>query len=498
MPGKDETREKYRPAIDANLANEIDAALDGVTLDDLYSEARSAKPASPTPAGGKGLRKGRVIAVDEKREEVIVDFGGKTQGICSTLQFEQVPKVGEEMEFNVDRYDVAEGLLILSKKGSVAQNVSWENIEPGTIVEGMVTGMNKGGLEVQVKNMRAFMPAGQVDLYFNKDLSVFLNQKIVAEVTQCDPERKNLIISRRNVLEREKEAQKQQLMTEIAEGQIRKGTVRSVMEYGAFVDLGGLDGLVHISEMTHRRGRKPSEFVKEGDLVEVKIIKIDKETGKLGLSLKQTMADPWIGVENKYSVGTQVTGRVSKIADFGAFVEAEEGVEGLLPVSEMSWTRVKHPSDVVKEGETLRLVVISLDPTNHKISFSLKQAGPNPWATVNERYATDMLVSGNVTRTADFGAFVEIEPGLEGLVHISELANNRVKNVTDAVKVGQQVQARILDIDKEARRISLSIKRALETAVPLSSSTSTPATPPKKRKEPLKGGLDFDSWNKKL
>lgn len=496
MAEKDETREKYRPALDEKLANEIDAALDGVTLDDLYTEAQAAKPAS-APAAPKGPRKGRVISVDEKREEIIVDFGSKTQGVCSTLQFESVPKVGEEMEFNVDRYDVAEGLLILSKKGSIAQNISWENIEPGTIVEGMVTGMNKGGLEVQVKNMRAFMPAGQVDIYFNKDLSVFINQKIVAEVTQCDPERKNLIISRRNVLEREKEAQKQTLMAEIAEGQIRKGTVRSVMDYGAFIDLGGLDGLVHISEMTHRRGRKPSEFVKEGDIVEVKIIKIDKETGKLGLSLKQTLADPWIGAENKYSVGTQVTGRVSKIADFGAFVEAEEGVEGLLPVSEMSWQRIKHPSDVVKEGETLRLVIISLDPANHKISFSLKQAGPNPWATVNEKYATDMLVSGTVTRTADFGAFVELEAGLEGLVHISELANNRVKNVTDVVKVGQQVQARVIEIDKDARRISLSIKRALETAVP-ASSTPTPAAPPKKRKEPLKGGLDFDSWNKKL
>jgi len=345
--------------------------------------------------------------------------------------------------------------------------------------------------------MRAFMPAGQVDIYFNKDLSVYINQKITAEVTQCDPHQKNLIISRRNVLEREKEQQKATLLAEIGEGQIRKGTVRTVMDYGAFVDLGGLDGLIHISEMTHRRGRKPSEFVKEGDIVEVKIIRIDPDTGKLSLSLKQTLADPWIGAENKYSVGAQVTGRVSKIADFGAFVEAEEGVEGLLPVSEMSWQRIKHPNDVVKEGETLRLIVLSIDVNNHKISFSLKQAGPNPWASVNERYATDMLVTGNVTRTADFGAFVELEPGLEGLVHISELANNRVKNVTDVVKEGQQVSARIIEIDKDARRISLSIKRALETAVPAATS-AVPATPPKKRKEPLQGGLDFGLWNKKL
>lgn len=493
MAEKDSTKEKFRPELDSKLASEIDAALEGVSLDDLMA-TDAPRQQSSQPAD-KGIRKGRIIQVDEKREEIIVDFGGKTQGICSTLQFEQVPKVGEEMEFNVDRYDPEEGILVLSKKGAVAQNVSWENIEPGTVVEGIVTGVNKGGLELTVKNMRAFMPAGQVDIYFQKDISAFLNQKLVVEVTQCDPERKNLIVSRRNILEREKEAAKAQLLTEIAEGQIRKGTVRTVMDYGAFVDLGGLDGLIHISEMSHRRGRKPSEFVKEGDVVEVKIIKIDKETGKLSLSLKQTMADPWIGAENKYAVGTQLTGRVSRVADFGAFIEAEEGVEGLLPVSEMSWQRIKHPNDVVKEGETLRLVVLSIDPANKKLSFSLKQAGPNPWATVTDRYATDMVVDGTVTRTADFGAFVELEPGLEGLVHISELSNQRVRTVDDAVKFGDRVKVRVLEIDKDAKRISLSIKRAADAMI--STVPTTPSAAPKKRKEPLRGGLDFDFWNKK-
>src|SRR5581483_2796203 len=188
---------------------------------------------------------------------------------------------------------------------------------------------------------------------------------------------------------REKEEQKAKLMSEIAEGQVRRGTIRSVMDYGAFVDLGGLDGLLHVSEITHRRGIKPSEFVKVGDVVDVKIIRIDKETGKLSLSLKQMMADPWIGAETKYSVGTPVTGRVSKVENFGAFIEVEEGVEGLLPVSELSWQRVKHPSEIVKEGDTLRLVVISSDPSNRKISFSLKQAGPDPWKTAAEKYPTD-------------------------------------------------------------------------------------------------------------
>jgi small subunit ribosomal protein S1 len=231
--------------------------------------------------------------------------------------------------------------------------------------------------------------------------------------------------------------------------------------------------------------------VKIGDVIDVKILKIDPESGKLSLSLKQARGvDPWLDVETKYTVGTQITGRVTKVESFGAFIEVEEGVEGLLPVSEISWQRVKHPSDVVREGDTVRLVVLSVDPVAKKMSFSLKQAGPDPWKTVSEKYATEMVTSGTVTRTVDFGAFVELEPGLEGLVHISELADKPVRQVTDIVKTGQQVQVRVIEIDAEARRISLSIKRAIGAQA----GTITPSTPTqqKKRKTPLRGGLD---WN---
>jgi small subunit ribosomal protein S1 len=281
-------------------------------------------------------------------------------------------------------------------------------------------------------------------------------------------------------------------MLELAEGQTRRGVVRSVMDYGAFVDLGGVDGLLHVSEMSHRRGRHPSEFVKEGDLVDVKIIKLDKETGKMSLSLKQAMPDPWANVETRYPAGTTLTGRVTRVESFGAFVEAEEGLEGLLPVSEMSWQRIRHPSDVVKEGDTIKLVVISLDPNQKRMSFSLKQAGPDPWAQVKERYAIDMVVNGKVTRVVDFGAFVELEPGLEGLVHISELAPNRVRAASDVVKPGQDVQVRIMEIDKDARRISLSIRRAAEAPKPAEPATAAPAPGKKKKKPELRGGLD---WN---
>src|SRR5688572_30377269 len=277
------------------------------------------------------------------------------------------------------------------------------------------------------------------------------------------------------------------MMEELAEGQIKRGTVRSVMDYGAFVDLGGMDGLLHVSEMSHRRGVKPSEFVKVGDIVDVKIVKFDRETGKLSLSLKQMMADPWVGAENKYSVGTPITGRVSKVENFGAFIEVEEGVEGLLPISEMSYTRIKHPSDIVKAGDTIRLVVINLDQLNKKISFSLKQAGPDPWKTVGERYATDMVVTGHVTRIVDFGAFVELEPGLEGLVHVSELSDQRVRSPGDVVKLGEQVNVRVLELDPQGRRISLSLKSAYVLPTPAAGAAPAPA---KKRKIQLRGGLD--------
>jgi small subunit ribosomal protein S1 len=469
---RDEYKQKFRPD-DAKIDSEVDAALSELSMDALYGFD---KPQSQSrESAGKGPRKGRVISVDQAKDEVFVDFGGKSQGVAAFSQFENEPKVGDEIEFNVERYDPHEGLLILSKKGAASSNVSWENLEVGQIVEGMVTGMNKGGLELQVKNMRAFMPAGQVDLYFNKDLSVFIGQKFMAEVTQFDAAAKNLIVSRRNILEREKEEAKQKMLAEIAEGQVRRGTVRSVMEYGAFVDLGGMDGLLHVSEMTFKRGVKPSDLVKVGDVVDVKILKFDREAGKLSLSLKQTMSDPWENVAARYAVGSQVTGRVSKVESFGAFIEVEEGIEGLLPVSEISYQRIRHPSDVVKEGDTLRLVVLSVDPAAKKMSFSLKQAGPDPWKTVAERYATDMVASGTVSRVVDFGAFVELEPGLEGLVHISELADHRV---------------RILEVDPKTRRVSLSIKRAAEVAAP-----ATPAEPTKsqkKKKQQLRGGLD---WN---
>ena len=488
----DAYKEKFRPGSDPSLDSEVEAALGGMSMDQILAQSPQPQEGSQqSDAAAGNTRKGKVIRIGA--DEVFIDLGGKSQAMAPLVQFTEV-KVGDEFEFTIDHFDARQGVLLVNRKGVLTSNASWENLDVGSLVEGMVTGMNKGGLELEIKGMRAFMPAGQVDLYFQKDISTFIGQKILAEVTQLDREKRNLVVSRRRILEREKEEHRQKTLAELAEGQLRRGVVRSVTDFGAFVDLGGVDGLIHVSEMSHRRGHKPSEFVKVGDLVEAKVIKMDPQTGKISLSLKQASADPWVGADTKYAVGTPVTGRVTRIEPFGVFIEVEEGIEGLLPISEMSWQRIRHPSDLVKVGDTIKLVVISLDPEARKLSFSLKQAGPNPWATAKEKYPLDSVVTGNVTRLVDFGAFVELEPGLEGLVHISELAGHRVKTVGDVVKPGQEIKARVMEVDPNSRRISLSIRRAAETAPASATTAATPApAPAKKKKRPeLKGGLD---WN---
>jgi small subunit ribosomal protein S1 len=362
---------KFRPAAPDALDAQIDAAIGDLSDEELYG---AEKPTTPAAAGA---RRGRVVSIGE--DEIFVDLGGKSQGIASLDQFDEIPNVGDEVEFEIERYDAREGLLILHRKGAAAGNVTWETLEVGQTVEGTVTGVNKGGLELDVKGMRAFMPAGQVDVYHVPDLSQFLTQRMTAEVTQVERQGRNIVLSRRNLLEREREEQKKKLLAELAPGQIRRGTVRSIMDYGAFVDLGGVDGLLHVTELSFRRVRNPNELVKVGDQLDVKILKIDPDTGKISLSLKQARGvDPWTTAAERYASGTQITGRVTKVESFGAFIEVEEGIEGLLPVSEMSHQRIRHPSDIVKEGDTLKLMVLSVDPVACRLSFSHKQAMAQP------------------------------------------------------------------------------------------------------------------------
>jgi small subunit ribosomal protein S1 len=487
----DPSREQFRPPVDEQLDRDIEAAMAGVDLDRIMTE--------PTAGGEgrsriRGVQSGVVHSIDLQKGEILVELDGKNQGIAMVDQFDTEPRIGDVVEFFVDRFDEREGIYKLLKKGAAVTSAEWETIQVGQLLEGNITAMNKGGLEMQIGTMRAFMPSGQVDIVFQKDISAFIGQRAKVVVQKVDRRAKNLIVSRRAVLEGERAELREKLFAELEEGQSRRGTVTSVMDYGAFVDLGGADGLIHISELSHRRGTKASDVVNVGDLVDVKIVKFDRETGKVGLSLKQLMADPWAGAESKFSVGTSVTGRVARIEGFGAFVEVEEGLEGLLPVSEISWQRVNKVGDVLKVDDIVKLSVISLDPAARKMSLSLRQAGPDPWKTAEEKYPRHSVTQGKVTRTVDFGAFIELEPGLEGLVHISELANHRVRTASEVAKPGATVDVRVLEVDGEKRRISLSIKQVAEPVAPPEPVVAAPAKKPGKPKN-LRGGLE-SGWFK--
>ena len=483
---KDATKEKFRPTADAALDEQLDAELGDLDLDDLYG-----MDDADTRGRLAGAQVGTILEVDKGNNDVMVDLGGKNQGLLPLDAFEQEPKVGAEVEVEVERFDAHESLYVLRRKGDATANVDWASLRPGMVVEGMVEKKNKGGLELKVGQLRAFMPAGQVDTEFHEDLEVFVGQKLKAEVTKVDRAERNLLLSRRNILEREQAEMRAKLLEEIDVDQVRRGTVKRVTDFGAFVDLGGIDGLLHVSEMAYNRHVKAADMVKVGDLVDVKILKFDPETGRMSLSLKALMADPWADVEASYPVGSAVTGRVTKLETFGAFIEVEEGLEGLLPVSEISWQRINHPRDVVSEGQMLRVVVLAVDPLEKRMSFSLKQAGEDPWAGVEARYPKHAVVPGKVTRVMDFGAFTELEPGLEGLIHVSELSDRRIRNAGDIVRPGQEVNVRVLDVDPETRRLSLSLKQAVGTTLTETPAVASSAPAEKRKPRPhLKGGLE--------
>ena len=517
-PPIDPLKEKFRPDVDADLDKEISDALGGLSVEQIEAQtppaARARSPSRTTPPSStppaKGVRRGRVVNI--RKGDVLVDLGGKSQGIISELQFDdEPPVVGKEYDFSVERYDKTEGLIILSRRmaGAVQQTVTWENIEVGTLVEGTVTGMNKGGLELQVKSMRAFMPAGQVNLFFEKDISVYLGQKLVVEVTQADALTHNLVVSRRNVLEREKEEAKKKLLEEIQEGDSRRGTVRSVMDFGAFVDLGGADGLVHVSEMSYKRIRHPSEVVKVGDQVDVKILKIDKATGKLSLSMRQAHARP-VGRPGQPIPrrAPASPARSRAVENFGAFIELEEGIEGLLPVSEMSWQRIRSPKDVVKPGDTLRLVVLAIDPAAAEADLQPEAGRPRPVEGGRReiRRRHDRHRQGDARGRLRRVRRARAGPRRAG-AHQRAVRTSASAPPPTPSSPGRRSKCASSKWTRRPAGSRLSIRRAIEIAPPPPPSPEQlaareaekkkKAAREKKRGE-LKGGLDFDFWNKKL
>jgi len=482
--------------IDEALAREIDAALGDRSVNELLETGETVEAPARGGASEPAMRKGRIVAVSG--DDVFVDIGSRTQGVLERAQFEpdKPPVVGGEVEFFVDRYDESEGLFLLTRKG-VAQRAAWGSLARGQTVEARVTGTNKGGLECDLSGIRAFMPASQVDMARIPDLGVFVGQKLTAMIVELDRRDNNVVLSRRKLMEQQAAEAREKTMKELAEGQVRTGTVRSIMPYGAFVDLGGVDGLLHVSDMSYSRSRDPAKLVHVGEKVEIKVLKIEEGGNRISLGMKQLQADPWENVAARYAKGKAVKCRVVSLARFGAFVELEPGLEALLPVSEITWKkRVNHPSEILAVGSELEVGVLEIDPVQRRMSVSLKAFEADPWLGVEKRYMINSEVSGVVMRLVDFGAFVEIEPGVEGLIHISELSDKAIRRPGDVVRAGQQVAVRVMGVSEADRRISLSLKAMLpEPEAPAPDAEAAQADDKargaRKRKKPLlRGGLE--------
>ncbi len=408
---------------------------------------------------------GKVVGVGERG--VLIDFGFKSEGIVPQEEFtengELVVKPGDEVEVVVKSMDSPEGVPVLSRADALRRR-AWDELErahrEGTPVRGRVVERIKGGLRVDVGPVETFLPGSQVDIRPLRNLDALRGQEIEAKVIKLNRKRANVVLSRKALLEERNEKRKRETLQHLEEGIIVEGQIKSLTDYGAFVDLGGIDGLLHVTDMSWGRLQNPGEMFKVGDVVQVKVLKIDREKERISLGYKQLVPDPWETVEERYYVGSRVKGRVASIADYGAFVELEPGVEGLIHVTEMTWSkRIKHPSKIVSLGDTVEVEVLDIDPQARRIRLGLKQTQPNPWDTLPERYSVGQRVRGRVRNLTEFGAFVEIEDGIDGLVHVSDISwTKRIKHPAEVLKKGQEVEAVITHIDTQNRRLSLSIK----------------------------------------
>jgi small subunit ribosomal protein S1 len=407
---------------------------------------------------------GTVLSVGEK--EVLVDIGFKSEGVIHASEFPDLTQVkpGDKIDVYLERMENDDGLVVLSKQRADFLRV-WNRIkdafDSGQIVEGKLVRRIKGGVVVDLFGVDAFLPGSQVALRRVPNLDDLIGQTLQFKVIKLNKRRRNIVVSRRVVLEEDRAVKRTKLITELEKGQIREGQVKNITDFGAFVDLGGIDGLLHITDMSWGRVSHPSEVVQIGQTIQVKVLEFDKERQRISLGLKQLTPYPWEEVTRKYPVNTRIKGRVVSITDYGAFVELEKGVEGLIHVSEMSWTRhVRHPGKMLNVGDIVDAVVLKVDPENEKISLGLKQVEPDPWLTLDERYPVGAKFQGKVRNLTNFGAFVELEEGIDGLVHISDMSwTKRIRHPSEMVKKGDDVDVVVLNIDKEARRISLGLKQ---------------------------------------
>ncbi|MBM4147624.1 MAG: 30S ribosomal protein S1 [Lentisphaerae bacterium] len=493
--------------------------------------------------------KGKVLEV--RGNEVLVDIGYKSEGVIPLNEFSDRPdlKAGDEIDVLIEQIEDDNGMVVLSKERA-DQEIRWarvrESCQEGGVVQGQIKARVRGGMIVSVEGVDAFLPGSQIDVMPVHNTDPFVGKTFDFKVLKISSERRNIIVSRRELIEETLKSKRKQLLETIEVGQTRRGAVKNITDFGAFVDLDGMDGLLHITDMSWGRIRHPSEMVNVGDEVEVLVLDVDRDKERVSLGLKQKTPNPWENIESKYPVGSRLRGKVVNLVPYGAFVEIERGVEGLVHVSEMSWTKriarasdmlnvgdevdvvvlnvnsgeqkialgmrqteanpwdtvqerypvgsrvsgavrnftsygafielesgidgmihvsdmswtrkINHPSELLEKGQTVEAVVLEVDPENKRISLGLKQAQDDPWHTIAARYHIGQLVKGKVTKVASFGAFVEIEEGVDGLVHISQLSDSHVAKVTDVLQVGQDVEARVIRIDRDERRIGLSIK----------------------------------------
>jgi small subunit ribosomal protein S1 len=410
--------------------------------------------------------KGTIIEVRPK--EVLVDIGYKSEGAISGNEFDDIKavKVGDQIDVLIEKLEDKDGMVVLSKEKAEFKK-NWDRIltiaSEGSTVTGKVKSAVKGGLVVNI-GVEAFLPASQIDVIPPKNLQPFIGNTYEFKVVKINPDRQNVVLSRRELIEQERATRRATLLAEMTPGDIRKGVVKNITDFGAFIDLNGLDGLLHITDMSWGRIGHPSEILKVGQELDVVVLDVNREKERVSLGLKQKLANPWEAIESKYQVGQKVKGKVVNLVPYGAFVELEPGVEGLVHVTELSWTkRIAKPSDVLKQGQEIEAVVLGINRDEQKISLGVRQLETNPWDRAAEKYPSGTRVKGKIRNLTSYGAFLELEEGIDGMIHVSDISwTRKINHPSEVLKKGDEVEAQVLEVDKANQRIALGVKQLAE------------------------------------
>lgn len=470
LPDWTSVRMEIFKMVDRNLLREFgveDSELDAVmsaSFPDFAGDESEFYESEAQTYGLNDILTGTIVRVDS--EEVVVDIGFKSEGVVQRDEWddsEAPPEIGQKIEVLLEEFEDSIGLIVLSKRKADRVR-EWEKIiathNEGDVVKGQVIRKIKGGLLINI-GVNVFLPASQVDIRRPNDIAEYIGQEIECMILKIDEARRNIVVSRRRLIEEEREKMKKTLLSNLEIGQLRKGTVKNIADFGAFVDLGGIDGLLHITDMSWGRISHPTEMVKIDDEVEVMVLNIDYDKEKIALGLKQKSASPWANIGSKYPVASRISGEVVNVLSYGAFVKLEDGIEGLVHISEMSWTRrVNHPSELVAIGDKVDVMVLGINEDKQEISLGMKQTQPNPWDEVTAKYPPGTMVKGTVRNLTNYGAFVELQEGVDGLLHISDMSwTRKVSHANEILKKGDPIECQILTVDEDRRRIALGLKQ---------------------------------------